>query len=174
MGGQETARRLGVLAQEAVEFTIQTTRGYKPKDYETVQAITGMWRKVGIKATIEVYEIAKHFQLRAQDKLAPAAYYSWGNSTADPESSTGHAMFGPGPHSVWDGKQMTGMILKLFNEKDYDSRIKGYDAANKYIAENALVLPLWQFHQPVVHKAGLAFKPHTANYIMPSRMNKKS
>lgn len=164
----------GFSRSKPVEFTIQTTRGYKPKDYETVQAIVGMWRKVGIKANIEVYEIAKHFQLRAQDKLAPAAYYSWGNSTADPESSTGHAMFGPGPHSVWDGKKLTGMILKLFNEKDYDARIKGYDDANKYIAENALVLPLWQFHQPVVHKAGLAFKPHIANYVLPARMNKKS
>ena len=30
-----------------------------------IQAIVGMWRKVGIEATIEVYEIAKHFELRA-------------------------------------------------------------------------------------------------------------
>ena len=79
-------------------------------------------------------------------------------------------MFGPGPHSVWDGKEMTQMILELFNEKDYDKRIKGYDDANKYIAENALVLPLWQFHQPVLYKAGLTFTPHTANYILPARM----
>ena len=131
-----------------------------------------MWRRVGIEAEIEVYEIAKHFELRAQDKLAPAAYYSWGNSSADPESSTGHAMFGPGPHAVWDGKEMTGIVLKLFQETDYDKRIAGYDAANKYIAENALVLPLWQFHQPVVHKAGLGFKPHIANFVLPAGMTR--
>ena len=162
----------GFSREKPVSFKIQTTRGYKPKDYESVQAIVGMWRRVGIQAEIEVYEIAKHFQLRAQDKLAPAAYYSWGNSSADPESSTGHAMFGPGPHAVWDGKEMTGIVLKLFQETDYGKRIAGYDAANKYIAENALVLPLWQFHQPVVHKAGLGFKPHIANFVLPGQMTR--
>ena len=50
--------------EKPVKFTIQTTRGFKPKDYEMIQAIVGMWRKVGIEANIEVYEIAKHFELR--------------------------------------------------------------------------------------------------------------
>ena len=69
-----------------------------------IQAIVGMWRKVGIDANIEVYEIAKHYELRAADKLAPAAFYNWGNAIGDPSTSTGFAMFGPSPHSVWNGK----------------------------------------------------------------------
>ena len=162
----------GYSRENPVKFTIQTTRGYKPKDYETVQAIVGMWRRVGIQAEIEVYEIAKHFELRAQDKLAPAAYYSWGNSSADPENSTGHAMFGPSPHSVWDGEELSARLLKLFQERDYDRRIAGYDDANKYIADNALVLPLWQFHQPVVYKSGLSFTPHVANYVLPAKIGR--
>ena len=72
--------------------------GFKPKDFEIIQAIVGMWRKVGAEATIEVYEIAKHFELR-RHKLAPAAFYNWGNSIGDPSTSTGFAMFGPSPHS---------------------------------------------------------------------------
>ena len=162
----------GYSRDNPVKFTIQTTRGYKPKDYETVQAIAGMWRRVGIQAEIEVYEIAKHFELRAQDKLAPAAYYSWGNSSADPENSTGHAMFGPSPHSVWDGEELSAKLLKLFQERDYDRRIAGYDEANKYIAENALVLPLWQFHQPVIYKSGLSFTPHVANFVLPAKIGR--
>ena len=55
----------GYSPEKPVKFTIQTTRGFKPKDYEMIQAIVGMWRKVGIEANIEVYEIAKHFELRA-------------------------------------------------------------------------------------------------------------
>ena len=57
----------GFSPDKPVKFTIQTTRGFKPKDYEMIQAIVGMWRKVGIEATIEVYEIAKHYELRAGD-----------------------------------------------------------------------------------------------------------
>jgi len=66
----------GYSTENPVKFTIQTTRGFKPKDYEMIQAIVGMWRKVGIEAEIEVYEIAKHFELRANDTLAPAAFYN--------------------------------------------------------------------------------------------------
>ncbi len=74
----------GYSPEKPVKFTIQTTRGFKPKDYEMIQAIVGMWRKVGIDAEIEVYEIAKHFELRAPTQLAPAAFYNWGNAIGDP------------------------------------------------------------------------------------------
>src|SRR5690606_34560681 len=77
----ELLAKSGYSPEKPVKFTIQTTRGYMPKDYEIIQAIVGMWRKIGIEANIEVYEIAKHFELRAQHKLAPAAFYNWGNST---------------------------------------------------------------------------------------------
>ena len=86
-------QRAGYSKDKPVKFTIQTTRGYKPKDYGMIQAIVGMWRNVGIEADIEVYEIAKHFELRMSHKLAPAAFYNWGNAIGDPSTSTGHAMF---------------------------------------------------------------------------------
>jgi peptide/nickel transport system substrate-binding protein len=72
----------GYSPENPVKFKIQTTRGFKPKDYEMIQAIVGLWRKIGIEAEIEVYEIAKHYELRAADQLAPAAFYNWGNSVA--------------------------------------------------------------------------------------------
>ena len=98
----ELLQASGYSTDKPVKFTIQTTKGYMPKDYEMIQAIVGMWRKVGIDADIEVYEIAKHYELRAADKLAPAAFYNWGNAIGDPTTSTGFAMYGPSPHSVWD------------------------------------------------------------------------
>lgn len=150
-----------------VEFTIQTTRGYKPKDYETVQAIVEMWRRVGIKANIEVYEIAKHFELRTQHKLAPAAFYNWGNSTADPESSLGSAMFSKSPHTSWKGGEVDAALSALFVEKDEARRLAGYKALNRTIAENAYILPLFQFYQPVVYKKALVYKPHLAGYVLP-------
>ena len=74
----------GYSPENPVKFKIQTTRGFKPKDYEMIQAIVGLWRRVGIEAEIEVYEIAKHYELRAVDTLAPAAFYNWGNSVGEP------------------------------------------------------------------------------------------
>lgn len=157
----------GYSAENPVKFKIQTTRGFKPKDYEMVQAIVGMWRKVGIEAEIEVYEIAKHYELRATDTLAPAAFYNWGNSIGDPSTSTGFAMFGPSPHSTWDTDDVDAMIGPLWGETDEEKRIAGWKAVDAYIAENAYVIPLLQYVQPILHREGISVTPHVANFILP-------
>jgi peptide/nickel transport system substrate-binding protein len=155
-----------------VKFTIQTTRGFKPKDYEMIQAIVGMWRKVGIEAEIEVYEIAKHYELRAADTLAPAAFYNWGNSVGDPTTSTGFAMFGPSPHSVWDGEDLVAMIGPLWGEADEEKRIAGWKAVDAYIAENALVIPILQYVQPILAAPGVTVVPHASGALLPALMTK--
>jgi peptide/nickel transport system substrate-binding protein len=160
----------GYSASKPVKFKMQTTRGFKPKDYEMVQAIAGMWRKVGIEAELEIYEIAKHFELRAQHALAPAAFYNWGNSIGDPSTSTGFAMFTHSPHSAWKTKDVDDQIGPLWGEKDETKRIAGYKKVDRYIAENALVIPLLQYHQPVVYRNGLKFTPHTAGFVLPQNI----
>ncbi|SFE13221.1 peptide/nickel transport system substrate-binding protein [Sulfitobacter brevis] len=155
-----------------VKFTIQTTKGFKPKDYEMVQAIVGLWRKVGIEAEIEVYEIAKHYELRAADTLAPAAFYNWGNSVGDPTTSTGFAMFGPSPHSVWDGQDTFDMIAPLWGEKDEAKRIAGWKAVDRHIAEQAEVIPLLQYVQPILHVAGVNVVPHRSGALLPHLMTR--
>jgi peptide/nickel transport system substrate-binding protein len=162
----------GFDVDNPVKFTIQTTKGFKPKDYEMVQAIVGLWRKVGIDAKIEVYEIAKHFELRAADKLAPAAFYNWGNSVGDPTTSTGFAMFGPSPHSVWDGKETFDMILPLWGEKDETKRIDGWKAVDRWIAEDAEVIPLLQYVQPILSVSGVKVTPHRSGALLPHLMTR--
>jgi len=157
----------GYSTDNPVKFKIQTTRGFKPKDYEMIQAVVGMWRKVGIEAEIEVYEIAKHYELRATDTLAPAAFYNWGNSIGDPSTSTGFAMFGPSPHSTWDTDDVDAMIGPLWGETDEAKRIAGYQAVDAYIADNAYVIPLLQYVQPILYRDGLNVTPHVANFMLP-------
>ena len=162
----------GFSPDNPVKFKIQTTKGFKPKDYEMVQAIVGLWRKVGIEAEIEVYEIAKHYELRGADQLAPAAFYNWGNSVGDPTTSTGFAMFGPSPHSVWDGEDLTTMIGPLWGEADEAKRIDGWKAVDKYVAENALVIPLLQYVQPILSAPGVVVTPHASGALLPHLMKR--
>ena len=125
-----------------------------------------------LEAEIEVYEIAKHYELRAADTLAPAAFYNWGNSIGDPTTSTGFAMFGPSPHSVWDGEDLTGMIGPLWGEADDAKRIAGWKAVDRHIAENALVLPLFQYVQPILHAPGVKVVPHASGALLPHLMTR--
>jgi len=172
----DEAKRLmaasGYSPENPVKFTIQTTHGYKPKDYEVIQAVVGMWRKIGAEANVEVYEFAKHFELRAQHKLAPAAFYDWGDSICDPRASTGGAMYGPFPNSAWKTADLDAKIAPLLTEKDEAKRIAGYQAVSRYIAELGYVIPLYQFIQPIVYKKGLSFTPHKANYILPQAVGR--
>ena len=170
----ELAKKLlaksGYSKDKPVKFKIQTTRGFKPKDHEMIQAIVGMWRKVGIQAEIEIYEIAKHYELRAADKLAPAAFYNWGNSIGDPATSTGFAMFGPSPHSVWDGKDLIAMIGPLWGEPDEAKRIAGFKKVDKLIAKEAYVIPLLQYVQPIIHSAKVQVTPNASGALLASAM----
>jgi dipeptide transport system substrate-binding protein len=163
----------GYTKDKPLKFKAQTTRGFKPKDFEVMQAIAGMWKAIGAEVDLEVYEVAKHFELRAQHQLAPAAFYNWGNSIGDPSTSTGFAMFSFSPHSAWkDKEKLDAMIGPLWGEKDEAKRIAGYKAVDKYIADNALVIPLFQYSQTVVYRKGLKFAPHGAGFVLPQAVGK--
>ena len=165
-------KEAGWSKDKPLKFRVQTTRGFKPKDYEVMQAVVGMWRTIGVDAELEVYEIAKHFELRAQHKLAPAAFYNWGNAIGDPSTSTGFAMFSHSPHSAWKTKDVDDLIGPLWGEKDEAKRIAGYKKASRYIAEHALVIPLFQYYQTVVFRKGLRFTPHGAGFVLPQAVKK--
>ncbi len=163
------ARRLlaqsGFSPEHPVKFTVQTTRGYKPKDYETVAAIVGMWKKIGIEADIEVLDVAKHFDLQLQHALAPVSFYNWGNSIGDPSTSTGFAFIGP--FAVWRSPDVEKMVGPLFVERDEPKRIAAYKSVDRYLAEQGYVIPLLQYFQPVVHRKGITVTPHGAGTIAP-------
>ena len=139
-----------------------------------IQAIVGMWRNVGIDANIEVYEIAKHFELRMSHKLAPAAFYNWGNAIGDPSTSTGHAMFSKSPHSGWHSDDLDAKIGPLWGEKDEAKRIAGWKAVDRYIAEQGYVLPLLQYYQPILYKADLKVIPNTSGALQPATLVSKA
>ena len=52
--------------------------------------------------------------------------------------------------------------------KDESKRLEGYKAFDREILENAYILPMFQYFQPVVFNKQLSFHPHTAGYVMPS------
>ncbi len=162
----------GYSKEKPVKFTIQTTRGFKPKDYEMIQAIVGMWRDVGIDANIEIYEIAKHFELRMSHKLAPAAFYNWGNAIGDPTTSTGFAMFSKSPHCAFHSADLDAKIGPLWGEKDEKKRIQGWKDVDRYIAEQGYVLPLLQYAQPVLYKSSLKVIPNVSGALQPTLVSK--
>ena len=83
-------------------------------------------------------------------------------------------MFGPSPHSTWDTDDLDGMIGQLWGEADEAKRIAGYRAVDRYIAENAYVIPLLQYVQPIVYVDGIEVTPHVANFVLPQLVKKSN
>ena len=81
-------------------------------------------------------------------------------------------MFGPSPHSVWDGEDLMQKILPLWGEADEEKRIAGWKEVDKFIADNALVLPLIQYVQPILHSDQVKVTPHASGALLPHLMTR--
>jgi peptide/nickel transport system substrate-binding protein len=160
----------GYSKSNPVKLTIQATRGYRPKDYEMVEMIAGMWQDVGIEAKIQIHTDTDHLRLRARHELAPAAFFNWSNSTGDPFMSTGLAMLSNSPDSAFKSAELDRMIMPLMNEPDERKRIRGYQKIDRYIAEEGLIIPLVQFFQTVAHNRDITFTPHSGGEVLPQEI----
>lgn len=163
--------KTGFSPKNPVKIKFQTTNGWKAKDYELVQAITAMWKKIGIEAEIEVLELAKLFELRYAGKLADSTFYMWGNSSGDPENSTGFAMFGPAPFNVFDSPDVDKMIGPLFKMLDEKKRIEEYKKVVRYVIDHGMIIPLFQAVMPIVMKSNVQFTPYANGWILPHKMD---
>ena len=81
-------------------------------------------------------------------------------------------MFGPSPHSVWDGEDVIGMIGPLWGEADEEKRIQGFKDVDRHIAEEALVIPLLQYVQPILSAEGVVVTPHASGALLPHLMKR--
>ena len=81
-------------------------------------------------------------------------------------------MFGPSPHSAWKTQGRDALIGPLWGEKDEAKRIAGWKAVDRYIAEHALVLPLLQYVQPIVHKDSVKVVPSISGSLQPARFTR--
>ena len=81
-------------------------------------------------------------------------------------------MFGPSPHSVWDGEDTFNAILPLWGEADEAKRIAGWKEVDRRIAENAEVIPLLQYVQPILHASGVKVTPHRSGALLPHLMTR--
>ena len=65
---------------------------------------------------------------------------------------------------------MFNAILPLWAEADEEKRIAGWKEVDKRIAENAEVIPLLQYVQPILHVSGVTVTPHRSGALLPHLM----
>ena len=60
----------------------------------------------------------------------------------------------------------------LWGEADEEKRIAGWKAVDRFIADNALVIPLLQYVQPILHAPGVTVTPHASGALLPHLMKR--
>jgi len=180
---KELLAKSGYSAEKPVKITAATLKGNIPRDYEVMQAIVAMWKKVGIEASLEVITLAQHFELRNTGKMKHVHLYPWSNATGDPINAVGHSQWPNSPFATWRGlkaanltdysglmQQATDVIAPVFTEKDEGVRIAKAKEAAKWVVEHGLVIPLYQLATPYLMKKEITYEPWPQGFVRPYYM----
>jgi peptide/nickel transport system substrate-binding protein len=153
-----------------VKIGFAASNGHFPSDYDIARAIVQMWKRVGIDANLEVIEYAKYFELNRATKLPEATLYSWDNATGDPEIFGGYLLNPKMPFSAWKDMEVGQKVVDLFGVAEYDKRIAGYRALNRFAVESGATMPLLQSVLTVVRKKNLAYTKYGNGWILPQSL----
>jgi len=164
---KELLAKSGFGPKKPVKIGLATFKGVFPGDYDMARAIAGMWKQVGIDATVEVIEQPKYFELNRGNKLPEATLYSWDNAVGDPEMYTGYLMHPKLPFSAWKDMDVGGKVMELFGVVDYDKRIAGYKKVEVYATEQGAAMPLLQSVTTWVYKKDLGVVKYNNGWVLP-------
>ena len=151
-------------------FTLLSTNGVFPNDYDMARAIAQMWKAVGINATIEETTPAKLLEAAQNGKLAGPVLYSWANGTGDPENYVGRALDPRLRFSTWKDMALSERIDKLMTDVDEADRIAGYKALNVESSEKSWAIPLLQGITTVAYSSALEPTLFGNGYVLPSEI----
>lgn len=149
------------------KITFFSSKGVFPNDFEVAQAITQMWKKVGIEADLQVMEMPKYQELLRAGKLPEATMYQWGNATGDPEMYGGYLLDPKSIFSSYKSADLGERTAKLLVETDEAKRDAGYRELHQFAVEKGYSIPLFQGTKTVAYRNKLAFKPYNNGWILP-------
>ncbi|MCW5771094.1 MAG: hypothetical protein KIT16_05610 [Rhodospirillaceae bacterium] len=159
----------GYSKSKPAQIALYTFNGVFPSDFDLARGIVQMWKKVGIETELKVLEITKYFELARSDKLDAPVLYSWGNATGDPVIYSGYILDPKKRFSVWKSADISQRLDPLLVEVDYDKRIAGYRAFDKWAVEQGYAFPLLQSPSTVVHTKRIGYAPFRNGWEMPRR-----
>src|SRR5690606_36334701 len=164
----------GFSPSKPAKLTFFSTRGAKANDWEIARAITGMWKQVGIEATLEPVESATFHELNAAAKLPEATLWGWVGAANDPEQFSGILINPDSRFSVMKSDAMREKLAPLLHEFDEEKRLAGYQEADRFAVEHGLVIPVLQTVYTLVHKDNIEVPVPANGWYEPARVKLKS
>jgi peptide/nickel transport system substrate-binding protein len=167
----ETAKTLlaksGYSLDKPAKIQLLATSGVFQNDFDMARAIVQMWKQVGIDTELSTIELPKYGELLRSNKLEAPMLYNWFNPLDDPEAYSGTLLNPNGRFSAWKSDDITPRLEPLLTETDFDKRMAGYRAFDRWTVEQGYAVPLLQGVATVVYNKRLKFVPYRTGLIEP-------
>lgn len=157
----------GYGPDKPVKLPFGTIKSLFPNDFDVARTIVQMWRQVGIDADLKVLEQAEYFDLAHADKLEMPVLYAWTNSSGDPELFSGLIMDPKKRNSVWKSDDIPPRLDPLLVELDFNKRMAGYRAFDRWTVEQGYAFPLLLSPATVVHAKRIGYVPYRTGWALP-------
>lgn len=138
---KEMLQKAGYKGEEIV---FETTNGFLANDKQGAEAITQMWRDVGIKATLEVIEYSVRAQ-KVREKSFKGVF--WSDPTdvlSDPDGMVWRQLSPGAPNDYWRNPEWDKLMEEARSTLDEAKRRQLYDAAHKIYLEYQIMIPVIQ------------------------------
>lgn len=159
--------KAGYSEAKPAEVELLTLSGVSTNDFDLARAIAEMWKRVGMRVKVTVLEGAHYAEASRSGKIEAPVLINWFNSTGDPYIYSGVILDPKKRLSIWKSDDIPPRLEPLFREVDYDRRIAGYRAFDRWAVEQGYALPLLQSASTVVYKKRLKYQPYKNGWPAP-------
>ncbi len=166
-------KKAGYGPGNPVKFTLLSTNGSFPSDFDMARAIVQMWKSVGIEATIEETTQPKLLEASHFKKVTGVILYNWANHTGDPENTSGRMLDPRGRFATWNDPALEPRMDALFSEPDEAKRIAGYKALHRETSEKSWAIPILQAVSTMAYAPQLSPVPFESGFILPAEYKYK-
>ena len=110
----------------------------------------------------------KGFELGHADKLEMPVLYAWNSSTGEPELFTGLVLDPKKRNAIWKSNDIPARLEPLFLEPDFDKRMAGYRAFERWSVEQGYAFPLLLNTATIVHSSKIGYVPYRNGWLLPA------
>ncbi len=159
---------------QPLQLTHYSPRGRYLKDAESGEAFQAAMRELGVDVTLEVMEWGTLFeQLRQPDLASNLFTIGWSTATGDADYTLG-PLFGCDsfPPNGWNSMQfcneeVDALLAQARTSTDMAERQELYAQAMEILAENAVVVPVFNTKETIVTTADVqGFVQHPIDYFL--------
>ncbi len=150
-----------------LSFSLYTTRGTFPSDFDIARVIVQMWKQVGLNATLTVLDGPTMYDYQRNGKFDGPVLKPFNPAGGDPGTYSGYMLDPAMSFSIWKGDDIPPRLYPLMAEPDETRRIEGFRQFDQWQVEQGYSIPLFLGLTTIAARDDVGFQPYRSGVLMP-------